>query len=253
MGRRLKRTEEERKKIREENEKRRERMWKNIQEEVEKLRKEMFKDPLFDHITEKFGKTVKSSGKEKDKEVSGQPDDFENGVLSKPKEDVLSTLKEDENGVLSTPKEGVNGPSNVLEKEYSGPSNVLKEEIKGSAIEPLRTRGEVLNNQILLEMIEYIISTDFHDKTKLFLIHLLVKYKNTVIKITKNFVQKMGYSKTTYFVYVKNDVKKNKFIKIKPIKQGRNGFTVVDFTSLKEIFEERMANLTKGSENELNR
>jgi len=242
MGRRLKRTEEEKKKIREENEKRRERMWKNIQEEVEKLRKEMFKDPLFDHITEKFGKTVKSSGKEKDKEVSGQPDDFENGVLSKPKEDVLSTLKEDENSVLSTPKEGVNGPSNVL-----------KEEIKGSAIEPLRTRGEVLNNQILLEMIEYIISTDFHDKTKLFLIHLLVKYKNTVIKITKNLVQKMGYSKTTYFVYVKNDVKKNKFIKIKPIKQGRNGFTVVDFTSLKEIFEERMANLTKGSENELNR
>jgi len=242
MGRRLKRTEEEKKKIREENEKRRERMWKNIQEEVEKLRKEMFKDPLFDHITEKFGMGVKSSGKEKDKEVSGQPDDFENGVLSKPKEDVLSTLKEDENSVLSTPKEGVNGPSNVL-----------KEEIKGSAIEPLRTRGEVLNNQILLEMIEYIISTDFHDKTKLFLIHLLVKYKNTVIKITKNLVQKMGYSKTTYFVYVKNDVKKNKFIKIKPIKQGRNGFTVVDFTSLKEIFEERMANLTKGSENELNR
>jgi len=234
MGRRLKRTEEEKKKIREENKKRRERMWKNIQEEVEKLRKEMFKDPLFDHITEKFGMGVKSSGKEKDKEVSGQPDDFENGVLSKP-------------------KEGVNGPSNVLEKEYSGPSNVLKEEIKGSAIEPLRTRGEVLNNQILLEMIEYIISTDFHDKTKLFLIHLLVKYKNTVIKITKNLVQKMGYSKTTYFVYVKNDVKKNKFIKIKPIKQGRNGFTVVDFTSLKEIFEERMANLTKGSENELNR
>jgi|GEM_PF-6413582 len=154
---------------------------------------------------------------------------------------------EQDTSVLKIETEKIGSVSKFKTKTPLSVSKFKTLESLVSKFEPLEIWGEELSDQTIVKMIEYIHSQNFHLVTKYFFVHLLVTCKNSIIKLTKNVVDKMGISKSSFFTTISNDVREDKLISIKRIKQGKNRFTVIDFSLLKEILEKNVDKKSLGS------
>jgi len=154
---------------------------------------------------------------------------------------------EQDTSVLKIETEKIDSVSKFKTKTPFSVSKFKTLESLVSKFEPLEIWGEELPDQTIVKMIEYIHSQNFHLVTKYFFAHLLVTCKNSIIKLTKNVVDKMGISKSSFFTTISNDVREDKLISIKRIKQGKNRFTVIDFSLLKEILEKNVDKKSLGS------
>jgi len=154
---------------------------------------------------------------------------------------------EQDTSVLKIETEKIDSVSKFKTKTPFSVSKFKTLESLVSKFEPLEIWGEELSDQTIVKMIEYIHSQNFHLVTKYFFVHLLVTCKNSIIKLTKNVVDKMGISKSSFFTTISNDVREDKLISIKRIKQGKNRFTVIDFSLLKEILEKNVDKKSLGS------
>ena len=154
---------------------------------------------------------------------------------------------EQDTSVLKIETEKISSVSKFKTKTPFSVSKFKTLESLVSKFEPLEIWGEELSDQTIVKMIEYIHSQNFHLVTKYFFVHLLVTCKNSIIKLTKNVVDKMGISKSSFFTTISNDVREDKLISIKRIKQGKNRFTVIDFSLLKEILEKNVDKKSLGS------
>ena len=154
---------------------------------------------------------------------------------------------EQDTSVLKIETEKIDSVSKFKTKTPFSVSKFKTLESLVSKFEPLEIWGEELSDQTIVKMIEYIHSQNFHLVTKYFFAHLLVTCKNSIIKLTKNVVDKMGISKSSFFTTISNDVREDKLISIKRIKQGKNRFTVIDFSLLKEILGKNVDKKSLGS------